>query len=81
MWSHKAHSQCKDATCGVDRCKSLSIEGELESESSVTTTADEKMREVQAAAKQQQALAFRLIKAGELMHICRPLAYVLALRR
>ncbi len=54
--------------------------GELESESSLTTTAGEKMREVQAAAKQQQALATTLIKAGELAHICRPLAYVIALR-
>jgi hypothetical protein len=54
--------------------------GELESESSLTTTAGEKMREVQAAAKQQQALATALIKAGELANICRPLAYVIALR-
>ena len=38
------------------------------------------MREVQAAAKQQQALATTLVKAGELAHICRPLAYVIALR-
>ena len=38
------------------------------------------MREVQAAAKQQQALATALVKAGELAHICRPLAYVIALR-
>ncbi len=38
------------------------------------------MREVQAAAKQQQALATSLIKAGELANICRPLAYVIALR-
>lgn len=55
-------------------------QSELESESSLTTTAGEKMREVQAAAKQQQALATALIKAGELAHICRPLAYVIALR-
>ena len=54
--------------------------GELESESSLTTTAGVKMREVQAAAKQQQALATTLIKAGELANICRPLAYVIALR-
>lgn len=38
------------------------------------------MREVQAAAKQQQGLASGLIKAGELAYICRPLAYVIALR-
>lgn len=38
------------------------------------------MREVQAAAKQQQALATTLIKAGEVANICRPLAYVIALR-
>ena len=54
--------------------------GELESESSMTSVAGEKMREVQAAAKQQQALASGLIKAGELAFICRPLAYVIALR-
>ena len=42
--------------------------------------AGEKLREVQAAAKQQQALASGLIKAGELAYICRPLAYVIALR-
>ncbi len=53
---------------------------ELESESSLTSTAGEKMREMQAAAKQQQAMATSLIKAGELAHICRPLAYVIALR-
>ncbi|KAA6425762.1 MAG: peroxisome biogenesis 16-like [Trebouxia sp. A1-2] len=55
-------------------------QSELESESSLTTTAGEKMREVQAAAKQQQALATTLIKAGEVANICRPLAYVIALR-
>ncbi|DBA87773.1 TPA: Peroxisomal membrane protein pex16, variant 3 [Trebouxia sp. C0004] len=55
-------------------------QSELESESSLTTTAGEKMREVQAAAKQRQALAAALIKAGELANVCRPLAYVVALR-
>ena len=54
--------------------------GELESESSLTDTAGEKMREVQATVKQQQALATSLLKAGELAHMCRPLAYVMALR-
>lgn len=54
--------------------------GELESESSMTSVAGEKLREVQAAAKQQQGLASGLIKAGELAYICRPLAYVIALR-
>lgn len=42
--------------------------------------AGERLREVQAAAKQQQALASGLITAGELAYICRPLAYVIALR-
>ena len=46
----------------------------------MTGVAGEKMREVQAAAKQQQTLASGLIKAGELAFICRPLAYVIALR-
>lgn len=54
--------------------------GELESESSITSVAGERLREVQAAAKQQQALASGLITAGELAYICRPLAYVIALR-
>ena len=56
------------------------VAGELESESSMTSVAGEKMRGVQAAARQQQALAMGLIKAGELAYICRPLAYVIALR-
>lgn len=56
------------------------VAGELDSESSMTSVAGGKMREVQAAAKQQQALASRLIQAGELAYICRPLAYVIALR-
>lgn len=55
-------------------------QSELESESSLTDTAGEKMREVQATVKQQQALATSLLKAGELAHMCRPLAYVMALR-
>ncbi|KAL3158298.1 hypothetical protein ABBQ38_010542 [Trebouxia sp. C0009 RCD-2024] len=55
-------------------------QSELDSESSMTSVAGEKMLEVQAAAKQQQALASRLIRAGELAYICRPLAYVIALR-
>ena len=56
------------------------LAGELESESSITSVAGEKLRQVQAAAKQQQALASGLIKAGELAYIYRPLAYVMALR-
>ena len=58
----------------------ITCAGELESESSLTSVAGEKMREVQAAARQQQRLATVLIKAGELAYICRPLAYVIALR-
>lgn len=62
-------------------CESVqSIAGELESESSMTSVAGEKMRGVQAAARQQHTLAMGLIKAGELAYICRPLAYVIALR-
>lgn len=53
---------------------------ELDLESSMTSVAGERMREMQAAAKQQQAIASGLIKAGELACICRPLAYVVALR-
>lgn len=61
-------------------CQPSHTAGELESESSITSVAGEKLREVQAAAKHQQALASGLIKAGELAYICRPLAYVIALR-
>lgn len=39
------------------------------------------MRAVQAWAARRQALAMRLIIAGELLHILRPVAYTLALRR
>ena len=64
-----------------DMCEPLVwYAGELESEKSLTTSGDKKFRGSLSAAKQQQALASRLIKAGELAHMCRPLAYVIALR-
>ena len=48
----------------------MSIAGELETESSVTTTADEKLQE--AAVKQQQASAFRLIKEVDQIPVIKP---------